>query len=78
MSAPFDPSEWTTPAAALRTYGVPVEITHAAMLSGDLSVRCVAGETLVRHAEVRALRLRLMGDVTNATSRKTNAPGLAG
>lgn len=60
-TAPFDPNEWTTPAAALRTYGVPMDITHAAMLSGDLSVRCVAGEPLVRHVEVKALRLRMMG-----------------
>lgn len=58
---PFDASEWVTVSAVPRLHGLPLDVLQPAILAGRLSVRSVAGETLVRHDEVKALRLRLMG-----------------
>ena len=58
----FRPADWITPAAAVSEYGLPLELIHGAMMRGDMTVRGIAGETLVRRPEVRALRLRLMAN----------------
>ncbi|MCH8504728.1 MAG: hypothetical protein LAT50_10445 [Ectothiorhodospiraceae bacterium] len=66
MAAPFPPfntvCDWLTPDAVPGTYGVPLELVQTAMLSGQLTVRSVAGQTLVRHDEIKAMRLRLMAE----------------
>lgn len=62
MSAPFDPADWMTVNAAVADSGIPVDLIHAGMLSGELSVRAAAGMTLVNRAEIQAMRLRLMAN----------------
>ena len=59
---PFDPGEWTTLEAVPRVHGLPMDFIHAAIMTGTLSVRSIAGELLLRRAELQAMRLRLMAD----------------
>ncbi|SEO92523.1 hypothetical protein [Aquisalimonas asiatica] len=58
---PFNASEWVTISAVPRLYGLPLDVIQPAILAGRLTVRSVAGETLLRTAELRAMRLQLMG-----------------
>ena len=59
---PFETADWMTIHAAVAEYGVPVELIHGAMLGGELTVRSVAGKTIVNRAEIKAMRLRLMAN----------------
>ena len=57
---PFDSADWITPSVGVIEYGLPLNLINGAILSGELTVRTVAGEAIVRRAELKAMRLRLM------------------